>query len=306
MPRRSVPHLVPYQGSKRRLAPAILATLGGRRFDRMVEPFCGSAAMTLAAAQRDVADCFVLADSYAPLVALWQQAIAAPEVLAARYEAIWSGQLDDPAGHYLRERSAFHDAPEPARLLYLLARAVKNAPRWARDGRFNQSPDHRRRGMRPDGVYAAARAVATLLDGRCEVICADFRVVLRDVRDGDLVYLDPPYVGTSGGRDRRYAAGLGQSEVEAALAALQRRHIALLVSYDGRTGDREHAPPLSAALGLHRLELAAGRSSQATLLGRDEMTVESLYLGGGLLVEDASVSAATSVATGDAGTVPRG
>jgi DNA adenine methylase len=31
-------------------------------------------------------------------------------------------------------------------------------------------------------------------------------------------------------------------------------------------------------LRLHLVELDAGRSSQATLLGRDEVTVESLYL----------------------------
>jgi DNA adenine methylase len=31
-------------------------------------------------------------------------------------------------------------------------------------------------------------------------------------------------------------------------------------------------------LGLHLVELDAGRSSQATLLGRAEVTVESLYL----------------------------
>jgi len=257
--------------------------VGARRFERMIEPFCGSAAMTLAAAQRDLADHFVLADGYAPLAALWRLAIDEPETLAARYETIWRAQHGDPAGHYRAERGLFHDDPEPARLLYLLARAVKNAPRWGRDRRFNQSPDHRRSGVRPEKVAAAARQVSSLLRGRSDVLGADFRDVLATARDGDFVYLDPPYVGTSQGRDRRYAAGLRAEEVEAALGDLLRHRVAVVVSYDGRTGDRVYAPPLAPSLGLRHHELPAGRSSQATLLGRSELTVESLYLGGALL-----------------------
>ncbi len=49
------------------------------------------------------------------------------------------------------------------------------------------------------------------------------------------------------------------------------------------TGERTYGPPLPAALGLSRLLLDAGTSSQATLLGRAEKTVESLYLSPGLL-----------------------
>lgn len=280
---------MPYQGSKRLLAPAILATLGTRRFVRMVEPFCGSAALTLAAAQRDLADTFVLADGYAPLTELWRLAIESPDTLAANYEEIWRAQHGAPAQHYLAERERFHAEPTPARLLYLLARAVKNAPRWGRDGRFNQSPDHRRSGVHPDKVAAAARQVSALLRSRCEVHCSDFRALLATTKDGDFVYLDPPYVGTSQGRDRRYASGLQTSDLETALHSLRGKRVAIVVSYDGRTGEHVYAPPLSPALGLRHIELAAGRSSQATLLGRRELTFESLYVGGALLDDEATV-----------------
>jgi DNA adenine methylase len=42
---------------------------------------------------------------------------------------------------------------------------------------------------------------------------------------------------------------------------------------------------LPAKLRLTLVEIEAGRSSQATLLGRDEMTVESLYLSSALAEE---------------------
>ena len=43
--RLAAPHIVQYQGSKRILAPQILRYMP-KRFNRMVEPFAGSAAMS--------------------------------------------------------------------------------------------------------------------------------------------------------------------------------------------------------------------------------------------------------------------
>lgn len=62
------------------------------------------------------------------------------------------------------------------------------------------------------------------------------------------------------------------------MSELNRRNIKYAVSYDGRTGTKTFGKRLPANLGLTLIELEAGRSSQATLLGRDAVTVESLYL----------------------------
>ena len=51
-----------------------------------------------------------------------------------------------------------------------------------------------------------------------------------------------------------------------------------MVSYDGRTGEKRYGAPLPAELKLLHLEIRVGRSTQATLLGRDSVTYESLYL----------------------------
>ena len=62
------------------------------------------------------------------------------------------------------------------------------------------------------------------------------------------------------------------------LEALNFQDIKYLVSYDGQTGEHVHGRKLPDRLRLHLIELEAGRSSQATLLGRAGVTVESLYL----------------------------
>ena len=74
-------------------------------------------------------------------------------------------------------------------------------------------------------------------------------------------------------------------EFAQALDRLNRRGIRYLVSYDGRTGDKTHGEKLPDELDLTLIELYAGRSSQATLLGRSDVTIESLYLSPGLAEE---------------------
>jgi DNA adenine methylase len=273
----TVPHFLPYQGSKRRLASRILAMVAERRFTRLFEPFAGSGAITLAAAHAGLADRYVLGESLAPLAALWQRVLEQPDAVADRYGQMWL----EPHG-FSAVRDAYNADFEPAALLYLLARCVKNAPRWSQAGHFNQSADLRRVGVQPERLRMQLRAVAALLAGRCQVRHADFMELLADAMPGDLVYLDPPWLGTTTGKDRRYHQGLTEARLLTGLADLRARGVPFLLSYDGSCGERAYAPPLPDALGLTRVELIAGRSSQATLAGRDEITVESLYLSPGL------------------------
>jgi DNA adenine methylase len=62
------------------------------------------------------------------------------------------------------------------------------------------------------------------------------------------------------------------------LEKLNQRDISYIVSYDGRTGAKMFGRFLPDYLQLERIEIVAGRSSQATLLGHNALTYESLYL----------------------------
>jgi DNA adenine methylase len=272
------PHPIPYQGSKRRLAAEILAR-APRSIDRLFEPFAGSAAVTLAAAARGAARRFVIADKLEPLAELWRRILARPEAVAREYARLWRAQIADPRGHYDRVRDRFNRDGDPTALLYLLARCVKNAVRFNARGQFNQSADHRRRGVRPERLAGEIGAASRLLAGRCDVVAGDYAAVTAAARPADFVYLDPPYQGVSTGRDARYVEQLDRERFVAELARLRATGVPLAVSFDGACGDRAYGSPLPADLGLERISLPCGRSSQATLSGRDAQTVESLYLG---------------------------
>lgn len=101
-------------------------------------------------------------------------------------------------------RNRFNKIQKPADLLYLLARCVKASVRYNSRGEFNQSPDNRRKGRRPESMREDIFAVSNLLWGRTVTTSKDYREVLASVSREDLVYMDPPYQGVCSNRDPRY------------------------------------------------------------------------------------------------------
>ncbi len=283
-----VPHPIPYQGSKRSLAP-LIAPYVPERIDTWFEPFAGSAAMTIWAASRGASKRYVLGDSLEPIGELWRAIINRPTKTAGRYEEIWFGQKLNDIGYFNRVRERYNAARDPVDLLYLVCRCVKNAVRFNRHGAFTQSVDKRRLGMRPDKMTVAIKAASYLLRGRAEIRIGDWLTTTTDAGKRDFLYMDPPYLGTSIGRDKRYAHQMPQDLLIEGLRTLRRRKIRFALSYDGMTGTKEYGPPLPTELGLTRLLLHAGVSTQATLSGRKEETIESLYLSPGLGAPQAAI-----------------
>lgn len=252
--------------------------------DTWYEPFAGSAAMTLWAAHHKVARHYVIGDILAPICELWTAIVDDPKSTAARYREVWEGQVavPDDLGYFNRVRERYNGEHDPVDLLYLVARCVKNAVRFNRHGKMTQSVDKRRLGMRPDKMSAAIVGASALLKGRIEIRPGDWLDTTADAKPADFIYMDPPYAGTTLGRDKRYAEGLAPERLVEGLHGFRKRGLRFALSYDGMTGEKTYGPPLPPELGLARLLLHAGVSSQATLSGRSEETVESLYLSPGI------------------------
>lgn len=282
------PHVIPYQGSKRKLAEQILV-FADFEIDTLYEPFAGSAAITLAAAVKKIAKKYVINDKLDSLSELWKLIINDPNLIADQYREIWEGHVDDSYAHYLKIREIYNQNKSPAALLYLAARCVKNAIRFNANGDFNQSPDKRRLGTHPDKFERSALEVSRLLKGKTEVLSANFRDAIHSATDKDCVYLDPPWQGTSTNRDQRYAHILNLQDLIDGLAELNQKHVPFMLSFDGTLGEKKYGEDLPEFLNLTRVELNAGRSSQATLLGRDDVTIESLYLSPSLIAKSSSL-----------------
>ncbi len=271
------PHPFPYQGSKRRIARQITRYIP-EDTECLVEPFCGSGAVSIAALSESLCRCVWLNDLNSPLMELWKRILEKPLDLSREYEELWYAQHPDKKDFFFDIRKEFNSSHQPHHLLYLLARIVKGSVRYSSEGMFNQSPDNRRSGMNPAKLREQIISVALVLNGKTLITDQDFREVIPKAQVNDLIYLDPPYQGTSFTRDHRYYDGITFDEFVDALSFMNSRNLSYIVSYDGHTGGKSHGRKLPDRLFLAHLYIHAGRSTQSTLLGDNQQTVESLYL----------------------------
>ena len=281
----NAPHIVQYQGSKRILAPQILHYIP-LKFNRLIEPFAGMAAITIAVAKQDRANHYLVNDLNTPLVAVLQSAIETPNELFSEYSKVWNEQFAYSGGsveHFYKVRNDFNNGQQTAaNMLYLLARCVKGSVRYGSGGQFNQSPDKRRYGTAPKTLKTNIMEISYYLKGKTSFMSKDYREVVDEARPDDVIYMDPPYQGVSNTRDSRYYSGIDFYNFVEALDNLNRRGIDFLVSYDGKCGDKQYGEDLPKELELQKVLLNAGLSSQSILLGKKEITYEALYVSKGL------------------------
>jgi len=273
----NLPHFIQYQGSKRNLAKNILQFFP-KKVSRLVEPFAGTAAISVATSASQITQSFWLNDLNKPLIELLELSIERPDEIVDFYLKLWNEQHTNSVAHYFEVRSKFNETNDPRLFLYLLARCVKGSVRYNSEGLFNQSPDKRRKGTRPETMRKNIAGVSSLLKGKCKFTSLDYREVLEQVQEGDFIYMDPPYQGVCGNRDSRYLSGINFDDFVLALEGLNRKGAAFAISYDGKLGNKAFGKVLPERLNLERIEIEVGRSSQSTLLGKEETTIESLYL----------------------------
>lgn len=282
------PQPFPLQGSKRSQVP-IINQLLPTDCSRIVEPFCGSAAVSIGARYHQKTECVAISDSNLSIMRLWQAILIDPNSLAEQYAKIWYGQFDsteisrksDVRAYFkmVRDRynDAGHDRGEPADFLFLLNKIVKGALRYNGNGRMNQSADSRRLGAKPSTVRTRLLATSNILHG-ASAICRDYTVALEEASMDDVVYLDPPYQGTTDTRDKRYISGLSVDDFEDNVREASNRGLSLIISYDALRGEAIYGRPLDPAIGLLPLDIVTGLSAQGTLLGRKRETHETIYL----------------------------
>lgn len=279
------PHIVQYQGSKRLLAPQILQYMPNI-FNRLIEPFSGMAAISIAVAKAQRTNRFWINDLNAPLVSILEEAIEHPKKLIDEYTEIWSKQFlyAEHIEHFYSVREKFNNGEHsPANMLYLLARCAKGAVRYGKNGNFNQSPDKRRHGTNPQTLKDNVYAISRLLKGKTIFTAVDYHEILSQAIPGDLVYMDPPYQGVTNARDNRYLAGVPFDEFVKAIEILNHNNINYLISYDGECGNKSYGEELPQSLYCKKVLLNAGLSSQSILLGKKSTTYEALYISKGLI-----------------------
>lgn len=260
--------VIKWSGSKRSQAGEILNYIPA--FARYYEPFVGGG--SIAYALRTSTG--VCGDICEPLIGLWRLIKDSPEAVAAAYETRWNRLQAEGHPVYYEIRDRFNETGDPLDLLFLSRTCVNGLIRFNRDGAFNNSLHHTRRGISPATLRAILLDWAEALGG-IDFRTGDYRATTEDVAPGDFVYLDPPYFNTRG----RYYGTIDYDEFLAFLERLCSRGIRYALSFDGRRGDSDYSVDLPKSLYKRHVLLASGNSSFKKVMDKKaEPVYESLYL----------------------------
>lgn len=224
-----------WAGAKRWLAPYVadpiyryLTTRGGR----YCEPFLGGGAVALAVLSRETdvrnlgglgspsAPMAFLSDACAPLIQMFRSVVANPDRVYAEMRELAIRGVDEDT--YYEER---RKAATPGRFLYLNALCFNGLYRENASGQNNVPFGDR--GEDPFPSREAIHAVAGVLKG-ASIQTWDFRRALRNVKQGDFVYIDPPYAGGFANYTRNGFTDDDQQELAAMLENLAASGVAIV------------------------------------------------------------------------------
>jgi len=179
-------------GGKRRLAARILSLMPSE--GRLIEPFVGAGSVFLASEHTE----FVLNDSNPDLMAIYTALQLDPEAFIAEARTLFSGKYLSREA-YLSLREEFNALPPGFRravlLLYLNRHGFNGLCRYSLAGRYNVpwgKPT-----VTPHFPESELWAAAARLE-YATLFCGDFAAAFAQVRRGDAVCCDPPYLSLEG------------------------------------------------------------------------------------------------------------
>lgn len=227
-----------WAGSKRKQIPRLRGFWKPAHV-RYVEPFAGSACLFFDIKPAQA----VIADKNAELIETYQVVRDHAEEVYDRVVALPRTQ-----SVYYAERSRDAERLSPieraARFIYLNRNCFNGIYRTNREGRFNVPFATWRAGA---FVSCEEFVAASRLLKRAALRAWDFGTTLRHVREGDFVYLDPPYAVKSRRVFREYGSKLfGERDLcrlASHLRSIDRRGVDFLVSYADCKEARELAQP---------------------------------------------------------------
>ena len=195
-----------WAGSKARILLEFMAYLDkGAKYRRWIEPFLGGGSVALEAMRRGLAREYVLGDSLRPIADTWQQLQRDPAWLVAelhQFAALPFEQQLERFRNSAKRHWSFsgHTHWEARRFMILQACSFNGLWRESAKSGYNVPFGlETKRGKRSAphlNFEAMAEAAELLRQNQVRVLCADFAEAIAEAGEGDLVYADPPYLGT--------------------------------------------------------------------------------------------------------------
>jgi DNA adenine methylase len=261
---------IKWSGSKRSQAARILQLVPS--FKTYYEPFVGGASIAYSVAPKKG----VCGDICEPLIDLWKLIQENPNALADDYDKNWHRMQDEGYQVFYEIRENFNKTRNPSSLFFLSRTCVNGLIRFNKNGDFNNSLHHTRKGIAPDRIRKILVDWSARL-ANISFVCADYRDTTAQATNGDFIYLDPPYFNTKG---RYYGTStIDFEEFFDYLKELNAKSVRYALSFDGSRGDKSYNTKLPEDLFKRHLMLPSGNSSFKKVIDGENLQVyESLYL----------------------------
>ena len=211
--------VIRYAGGKRKFVPLLaepisdyLDETGGHYF----EPFVGGGAMALALGRNNMS----VSDTISDLIMMYVAIRDSPEELCAQLFDMVAWGTEEKHYYTVRDTDPGH-WPEDiaARMIYLSAHSFNGIWRTNKSGKMNV-PYGKVSGRITGDLLRRIEEASRALEGT-NTLHSDFSTLLSRAKEGDLVYLDPPYWNTYDGYS---GAGFAEADQERLALLIYQAH----------------------------------------------------------------------------------
>ncbi len=261
--------LIKWSGSKRSQAQEIVSYFP-KEIETYFEPFLGGGSIlgTLSPSRA------ICGDINAPLIEIWNLTKTNPKFLSKEYEKRWLKLQQEGYLYFYKMREFFNKKQSPIDLLFITRTCVNGLIRFNKNGDFNNSFHHSRKGIQPSKfkeiIYTWSKIISNY-----KFLAKDYRELTECANKRDFIYLDPPYFNTRG----RYFGGIDFERFFNYLEGLNKRGIKFALSFDGKRGNKSFIAKIPKNIYKRHLLLHSGNASFNKLQNNKiESVYESLYL----------------------------
>lgn len=260
--------VIKWSGSKRLLAEDIIQFIP-EKIGTYYEPFLGGGSVMLTLKPEKA----VGIDVNSSLIDFWQKLKTNPQLLIDHYRTEWN-LLQQDYREFERVRARYNQSFMGEDLLFLTRTCVNGLIRYNKNGEFNNSLHYSRKGIHPDKLEAILLENSRLIE-KYDFFCGDYRKILESVKEGDFVYLDPPYFNTKS----MYYGKINYDELWDFLRELRARNVKFALSFDGTTDKRDYMVNVPADVYQRHIMLKGGKSTFNKIIDKTcNEVMESLYL----------------------------
>ncbi|MCI8362963.1 Dam family site-specific DNA-(adenine-N6)-methyltransferase [Lachnospiraceae bacterium WCA-9-b2] len=261
--------VIKWSGSKRSQADMIKTFLP-ENYGTYFEPFLGGGSILYAITPLNA----VCGDICTPLIDLWNEIKNHPDELAEAYKVRWSRLQEEGYPVYYEIRDVFNREHKPEDLLFLSRTCVNGLIRFNANGEFNNSLHHTRPGIAPNSLEKIIKDWSKHIQNT-KFVAQQYFETTSEAKEGDLIYLDPPYFHTKG----RYYGSIDYKTFLTYLESLNRKGIKYMLSFDGIRGEDNYTVDLPKDLYKRHEFIPSGNSSFKKVMNKQNLQVfESLYL----------------------------